>query len=115
AAAFARLLEAEKLLPLSEWCHFQLVHGLPSSAEAQAHSLAQIKAAVGKAGGLYLYARANDEVLYIGKAKSLYGRLKSHFLESFQPVGGDTKHQTWHRFFSAYPERLDVYWYAVEA
>jgi hypothetical protein len=53
-------------------------------------------------------------LLYIGKAKLLYDRLKSHYIESFSPVPGDTKDMRWHRFFSSHQGELTVYWKEFE-
>ncbi|MEH6954454.1 hypothetical protein [Neobacillus drentensis] len=64
--------------------------------------------------GLYVYKNAEKEILYIGKGKPLKNRLYSHYLESFQPVPGDTKDQRWHKFFLKLQGDLDVYWLELE-
>lgn len=52
--------------------------------------------------------------MYVGKAKSLLNRIKSHYIESFSPVSGDTKDMRWHRFFSQYQGELLIYWKEFE-
>ena len=58
--------------------------------------------------GVYLYER-RGEVLYIGKGKPIFNRLKSHYIESYREVGGDTKDKKWHRFFSKYNGPVTAY------
>lgn len=65
---------------------------------------------VDNADGLYVYAKEHGAVLYVGKAKPLKSRIWSHYLESFQPVKGDTRDNRWHRFFSSHQGPVTVYW-----
>lgn len=58
---------------------------------------------------VYVYMK-NGKCLYIGKAKLLYNRIKSHYIESFSPVSGDTKDMSWHRFFSQHQGEVTIYW-----
>lgn len=59
--------------------------------------------------GIYIY-KQNGDYLYVGKAKLLYDRIKSHYIESFSTVPGDTKDMRWHRFFSHHQDVLEIYW-----
>jgi hypothetical protein len=61
----------------------------------------------------YLYER-KGEVLYIGKGKPIFNRVKSHYIESYREVGGDTKDKKWHRFFSKYNGPITVYISEIE-
>ncbi|WEG11099.1 hypothetical protein PU629_13055 [Pullulanibacillus sp. KACC 23026] len=61
-------------------------------------------------GYMSVYKNAKKEILYIGKGKPLKKRLYSHYLETFQPVPGDTKDQRWHQFFIKNQGELDVFW-----
>jgi len=36
--------------------------------------------------------------------------MKSHYIESFSTVRGDTKDMRWHRFFSQNQGELEVFW-----
>ena len=69
---------------------------------------ATIKENTGKKSGIYIYyLDDSDEVLYVGKAKSLYARIKCHYDESiFEAVGdklgiaGDSKKGMYPAFFN---------------
>ena len=107
-----KFLKDNGYLPLSQWSLFEVKHGNKKDSE---RVLQHIKNNVGHRSGLYLYQKGR-RLLYIGKAKPLYDRLKSHYLESYRPVSGDRKRkQTFHNFFSAKRNRgrLMVYWIEV--
>lgn len=107
----ASLLQEEKILPISEgtWASFILNHCSPESEQKKKANYSFIKGQVDKRAGIYVYMK-NDKCLYIGKAKLLYDRLKSHYIESFSPVPGDTKDMRWHRFFSQNQGEVEIYW-----
>ena len=63
--------------------------------------------------GVYLYER-KGEVLYIGKGKPIFNRIKSHYIESYREVGGDTQDKKWHRFFSKYNGPVTAYISEIE-
>lgn len=107
---FESFLKKYKFLPFSHWECFELEHGKKTIFMSNSD---KIRKEVGKKGGIYIYEKGN-EILYVGKAVSLYGRLKSHNRESFEPVPGDTKHKTWHKFFSRNKGNLCVYWKEVK-
>lgn len=105
------LLEEEKILPVSDetWCKFKLKHLCPNNDEERNKQFSFIKEQVGKKAGIYIYIK-DGELLYIGKAKLLYDRIKSHYIECFSPVPGDTKDMRWHRFFSQNQGEVEIYW-----
>jgi excinuclease UvrABC nuclease subunit len=105
------LLEEEKILPVSEetWTKFELNHYSPKNDEEKNEQFSFIKGQVQKKAGIYVYIK-NGKCMYIGKAKLLYDRIKSHYIECFSPVPGDTKDMRWHRFFSQNQGEVEVYW-----
>lgn len=109
--AIKRFLRDNDYLPLSQWCLFEIKHGNKKDKE---RVLQLIKNNVGRRSGLYLYQK-DERILYIGKAKSLYDRLKSHYLESYRPVSGDRVDNGFHCFFSSKRNcgRLSAYWIEI--
>jgi len=109
---YKNFLESEGILPYEKWKCLEIVHASPSSNDKQKrfyNKLRDFSKINGQLiNGLYLYKR-NDEIIYIGKGKPIYNRIKSHYRESFQEVSGDTKLKTWHKFFSAYLGNLKLY------
>jgi excinuclease UvrABC nuclease subunit len=105
------LLEEEKILPISvhTWNTFKLNHFDPENEQEKKEQYSFIRSQVNKRAGIYIYMK-NEKCLYIGKAKLLYDRIKSHYIESFSPVPGDTKDMRWHRFFSQYKGEIEIYW-----
>lgn len=104
------LLHQEKILPIEEtWASFKLNHYPPNTEQDKVDTFSFIKEQVSKRAGIYIYVK-NENCLYVGKAKLLYDRMKSHYIESFSPVRGDTKDMRWHRFFSQYQGEVEVYW-----
>jgi excinuclease UvrABC nuclease subunit len=108
-------LEEEKILPISEetWRKFIINHCVPTDEQMKKLQYSFIKRQVRDKAGLYIYMK-NGICLYVGKAKLLYDRLKSHYIESFSPVPGDTKDMRWHRFFSQHQGELEIYWLEFE-
>lgn len=66
---------------------FELKHGRP---EKRKEISKYIKTVVKNKSGIYIYYLCDsNKVLYIGKAKSLYSRIKCHYEESvFEPING---------------------------
>ena len=91
---FREFLKKNRYLPLSLWKSLKLEHGIKNKEVP-----VLIRQAVGIKSGLYIYVKDN-RILYVGKAKSLFGRIKGHYRESFEKVSGDTQFNTWHKFFS---------------
>jgi excinuclease UvrABC nuclease subunit len=108
-------LEDHNILPISDltWSSFNINHIKPEDEQTKKRLYNFIKSQVKDHSGIYIYKKDN-ELLYIGKAKLLYDRLKSHYIESFSPVPGDTKDMRWHRFFSSHQGELTVYWKEFE-
>ncbi len=108
---FKLFLESNGFLPLSQWSSFEIEHGDPVIAT---ESHLKIKKEVADKSGLYIYLK-DDRVLYIGKAASLLGRIKSHYHESFKDPG-HAKAKPWHVFFSSDKNKgnVKVLWKEVE-
>lgn len=100
---YEKFLIENEILPIDsgdgKWKHFKIKHVIPQNEAEKNNVKACIQNYVANHNGLYVYKNAEKEILYIGKGKPLKNRLYSHYLESFQPVPGDTKDQRWHRFF----------------
>jgi hypothetical protein len=116
ADKLASFLEEEKILPVSEetWSTLRINHCSPENEQKKKEQYIFIRGQVEKRAGIYIYMK-NGNCLYIGKAKLLYDRIKSHYIESFSPVAGDTKDMRWHRFFSQHQGELEVYWKEFES
>ncbi|MBI2969008.1 MAG: GIY-YIG nuclease family protein [Bacteroidetes bacterium] len=106
-----KFLKNQRYLPLSLWNNFEVNHGNKKD-EKQMFSL--IKDTVKLKSGLYLYKK-DKRILYIGKAKSLKDRIKSHYRESYKEVPGDRKDKGFHLFFSAKKNcgPVEIYWIEV--
>jgi hypothetical protein len=99
------------------WPSLQLVHEPPVDENEKMRVISLIdqfcRRQNERISGVYLYVR-NGEVLYIGKGKPIFKRIKSHYIESYREVGGDTQDKKWHRFFSKYNGPITVYIYEIE-
>jgi len=109
---FESFLKKYGFLPFNHWECFGLEHGKRTIFKSNSD---KIRKEVDKKGGIYVYKKGN-KVLYVGKAVSLFGRLKSHNRESFEPVPGDRKDSGFHKFFSARNNcgKIKVYWIGIE-
>jgi hypothetical protein len=99
------------------WPSLQLVHEPPGDRNEREIVFSNIdwfcsKQSV-RISGVYLYER-KGKVLYIGKGKPIFNRVKSHYIESYREVSGDTKDKRWHRFFSKYNGPVTVYVSEIE-
>lgn len=114
---YSDFLKSIKVLPFENWTSVEIEHSPPSSKEKQKQFEDELQRFSKKSGkminGLYLYQQ-KDEILYVGKGKPIYNRIKSHYRESFQQVPGDTKFNTWHNFFSTYSGSLKLYIIEIE-
>ena len=99
------------------WPSLHLVHEPPGDKNEKKRVFSRIDQFCRKQGerisGVYLYERKGD-VLYIGKGKPIFNRVKSHYNESYREVSGDTKTKKWHRFFSKYNGPITVYISEIE-
>jgi len=105
---FTTSINGKLLEHFSSWEHFQNIkHGIndPHSFNNLKGVQKVLKEKLGNIGGIYVYEK-NGTVLYVGKAKHLRDRIRSHYRESIEPVPGDTDNRLWHRFFSN-PKRCD--------
>jgi len=109
---FRSFLEKHGFLPLRHWKCFKLEHGKKAIFRS---NLVKIRKEVENKSGIYIYEKGKM-ILYIGKAVSLFGRIKSHNRESFESVPGDRKDSGFHKFFSARKNcgKLKVYWKEVK-
>lgn len=110
---YEKLLEAHHLWPLEKWSYFDFTHEKPCGPEAIRKQIELLRQVLPKGHGLYAYFTKDGECLYVGKAAPLFNRLKSHYLEAFKKVPGDTKSNKWHRFFSSNLGQLVIYWKEV--
>ena len=108
-----KLLEEHQLWPMASWNKFDFIHEPFSDPIEEEKMINLIRSRVVKANGLYCYFKG-EQCLYVGKAKPLFNRLKSHYRESNREVPGDTRDKLWHRFFSSRRGNLTVYWKQVE-
>jgi len=99
------------------WPSLQLVHEPPGDITEEKRVFSRIDNFCRNHGerisGVYLYER-KGEVLYIGKGKPIFNRIKSHYIESYREVGGDTQDKKWHRFFSKYNGPVTAYISQIE-
>ena len=109
---FDYFLKKHGLLPLNHWKFFELEHGKKAIFN---ENLTKISREVNKRSGIYIYKKG-ERILYIGKAVSLFGRLKSHNRESFEMVPGDRKDGSYHNFFSANNNcgKLNIFWMEIK-
>lgn len=110
-----RILEEENILPVSEetWFTFQLLHSQPDNEAMKLEQFKYIKEQVGNKAGIYIYIK-DKNVIYIGKAKVLNIRIKSHYVESFSTVPGDSKTNRWHRFFMQNQGDVKILWKEID-
>jgi len=106
-----QFLEDNDLLPISNWHSFEVIHRDMSPEDSK--GLDEIKDIVLEKNGLYVYEK-DGIILYVGKGKSLFDRIKNHYISSYQEVSGDTKNKKWHRFFSSNQGKLRIYWKELE-
>ena len=111
---FQLFLKEKRFLPLSAWEKpFSLVHGDRKNFK---ENIKKIRSKVGKTKGLYVYKKGK-RILYVGKGGPLFNRIKSHYIESYSKVLGDTRWDTWHNFFSSKRNKglVTIFWKKVEA
>ena len=112
------LLEQNNILSWENWNRFSIKHSKPTTLGEKTKQVEFIKQELGldqgdNPAGLYAY-RQGDNLLYVGKGRPLFNRLKSHYRESYEPIPGDTRTKRWHRFFSAHTGDLTIYWIPVK-
>lgn len=61
--------------------------------------------------GIYALYNDNYEFIYVGKAKKIYDRLKSHR----KATQGNEKAECWREFFMAIEGNIIAYWYPLES
>ena len=118
ALNYKTLLEKNHILPWESWNNFLFKHHNPANPAEKTIQIERLKHELGldqgnNPDGLYAY-KQGSELLYVGKGRPIFNRLKSHYRESYEPVPGDTKDQRWHRFFSAHTGDITIYWISVE-
>jgi hypothetical protein len=107
-----RFLRDNNFLPLTKWKAFEIIHkGVPPKNQRKKNDLNNIKNHVLKKSGLYIYEK-NRKIIYVGKAKSLFDRIKNHYVLAYQELPGDTKDKIWHKFFFSKKNlgKLKIYW-----
>lgn len=104
-----KFLKEANCFPIEKWDSFEIIHLAPKNNLERNDCYKYIKSKVQNKNGLYIYKK-DDRIIYIGKGKPLYNRLKNHYQSSFEEVSGDTKDKIWHKFFKKYRGKLKVYW-----
>ena len=79
-----KFLEAQKISTLSALMNYQLTPGLSITAKEANSSIAQHLAEVPTLPGVYFFLNGKNEIIYVGKAKSLIARLQSYFYSTAQ-------------------------------
>ena len=114
---YKALLRTIGLQDYKSWPSLQLVHEPPVDRNEEKRVISLIDQFCRRQGvrisGVYLYER-HGEVLYIGKGNPIFNRVKSHYIESYREVSGDTKDKRWHRFFSKYNGPITAYVSEIE-
>ena len=95
--------------PLSEdnWIVFRINHRVAKSKQEEEMTLNLIKNKVGRKNGIYVYKNADGKILYIGKGKPIFNRLKAHYYESY----GKPEY-LWHHFtafFSSNQGEVEIF------
>lgn len=108
-------LKNNGFLSLNKWRSFEIEHSgkPPANRKEQQEIYRLVKDNVLNKCGLYVYTK-NKKILYIGKGKPLFNRIKDHYWLSYKELSGDNKNKTWHKFFSSHLGRLKVYWKELE-
>jgi hypothetical protein len=106
---FKKLLIDQDLLEIKEpkWEHLKICHGNDSPARYGMKTHLEVAKSIvpdRSKGGLYAYFKG-QKCIYIGKARSLQGRIHAHLLES-ESVWGSQK---WMEFFSNRTGDLDLF------
>lgn len=107
-----RFLKDNSFLPLTKWGNFEVIHkGVPQKNQGKKDDLNSIKSHISGENGLYIYEK-NKKIIYVGKGKPLFNRIKSHYLLAHQKLSGDTKDNLWHKFWYSKRNlgRLKIYW-----
>lgn len=113
---FRTFLSDHGLLPIKapRWASMTVFHRKPRDRAERDGMYRQIKDTVGPSCGLYAYFNASGQLLYVGKGAPIWGRIKSHYRESFEAVPGDTRTHRWHRFFRRHAGKLTVFWLPLD-
>lgn len=104
-------LKNNDLLPIINWHSFEVVH--KDTSPESSKDLDEIKDIISGKNGLYIYEK-DGVIIYVGKGKPIFSRIRNHYISSYQKVSGDTKDDRWHRFFSSHRGNLKIYWKTVE-
>lgn len=107
-----RFLKDNGFLPLTKWGTFGVIHkGVPPKNQEKKADLNSIKNHVSGKNGLYIYEK-NRKIIYVGKGKPLFNRIKGYYILAYQEVPGDSEYKTWHKFFSSKKNlgKLKIYW-----
>ena len=105
------LLLYNKVYPIKKyWKEYEVTHFKDKPDEKELNRIInQMKDTFGSRNGLYAYFK-NDKLLYVGKAKPLFNRIKSHFQETY-----DKKkyNDLWPSFFRDNAGLMNLYWIEI--
>jgi len=107
----AEFLEDNGFLPITKWHSFEIIHKDICPEDSQ--DIDRIRDIVSDNNGLYVYEK-DGTIMYVGKGKPLFDRIKNHYVSSYQEVPGDTKDKRWHRFFLSHQGKIRIYWKELE-
>ncbi|MCX6148436.1 MAG: hypothetical protein NTW25_14480 [Candidatus Kapabacteria bacterium] len=112
--SFIKILEEEKIYPVvGNWKLFKVEHPKTKPDRiSELEYINKIKSEVGNRSGLYCYYNDRTVCLYVGKAKQLHDRIKSHYRESF--TLNDGKSSQWNKFFSEHVGTISLYWIEID-
>jgi len=95
---FQTTINDPKFLEIENWDSFLL------------SEIAKNRSRIYTASGIYAIANKDKDILYIGKAKSIYGRLNSHYKATL----GKEKASAWKQFFEYFNTGLLAYYYKTD-
>ena len=106
-----------KIFPLSvnniAWQNIIVVHqeSEPSKEEYDIFHQAIMK--LHKVGGVYAYLDKKGKLLYIGKSKNIYNRVRSHYKEAYKQTVRK-RAAVWCEFFNNNTGELTILWKSIK-
>jgi len=107
-----KFLKGNNFLPLNKWNYFEIIHkSIPPDNREKKNDFKKIRDQLLAKNGLYIYEK-NKKIIYVGKGKPMFNRIKNHYILAYQELPGDSKNKIWHKFFSRKTNlgKLKVYW-----
>ncbi len=92
---FHKTVNNSKFLNIKKWASFPL------------NKIIDNKSKIYNISGIYVIENIDIEILYVGKAKSIYGRIYSHYKATL----GNEKASAWKQFFEYFNSNLIAYYF----